>query len=100
MKVLSVEQVGVNDNFFDLGGHSIAATRVVFHLIDLFQIQLPLRTFFESPTVAQMAAALTAHEAQPGRLEKIARVLRRIEAMSAEEVQIAIQHQQVKKGTA
>ena len=53
--MLGVEQVGIDDNFFELGGHSLLATQVVSRLSDTFEIRVPLRAFFEQPTVAELA---------------------------------------------
>jgi amino acid adenylation domain-containing protein len=60
-EVLNVWPVGIHDNFFDLGGHSLAASRVISRVLKYFQLQIPLQSPFQAPTVAQMAALITEH---------------------------------------
>ncbi|NER04942.1 MAG: hypothetical protein F6K17_21235 [Okeania sp. SIO3C4] len=52
-EVLSINEVGVFDNFFMLGGDSIGATQLISRVRDTFQIELSLHRLFESPTVAE-----------------------------------------------
>jgi amino acid adenylation domain-containing protein len=67
-QVLGVEKVGIYDNFFELGGHSLLATQVMSHVGKAFEVELPLRRLFESPTVAGLTEAIqNARNAEPGR---------------------------------
>ena len=88
--VLNVEQIGVTDNFFQLGGHSLKAARLVALIRKTFQIDIPLRQLFEMTTVATLAEYLVAHEAKPGQTEKIAEIFKRIRSTSAEDRQKAL----------
>src|SRR5207244_2785440 len=53
--ILRFNLINIHSNFFELGGHSLLATQVISRLRETFQIELPLRSLFESPTVAELA---------------------------------------------
>jgi amino acid adenylation domain-containing protein len=74
-EVLGVEKVGVDDNFFLLGGHSLSATQVITRLRDTLHADVPLRRMFEKPTVAGMALAVEEFKNQPeeDRIEVLSR---------------------------
>ncbi len=57
-ELLGIKQVGLHDNFFELGGHSLLATRAVSRARAEFQVDLPLRTLFEHPTLSRHAAQI------------------------------------------
>ncbi|HSL68755.1 MAG TPA: condensation domain-containing protein, partial [Longimicrobiales bacterium] len=57
-ELLHVSQLRAGDNFFELGGHSLLATQLILRLWTAFDIELPLRLLFESPTVAGQARAI------------------------------------------
>ncbi|MBV9773367.1 MAG: amino acid adenylation domain-containing protein, partial [Gemmatimonadetes bacterium] len=61
-EVLGVERIGVEANFFEMGGHSLLATRVASRVWQAFEVQLPVRALFESPTVAGLAARVEAEQ--------------------------------------
>lgn len=56
--LLGVEQVGVNDNFFDLGGHSILLVQVRLRLQEMFQREIPLVLMYAHPTIGSLAKYL------------------------------------------
>jgi tyrocidine synthetase III len=50
-EVLKLDRIGINDNFFDLGGHSLKATTLVSQVHKVFNVELPLKEVFKSPTI-------------------------------------------------
>ncbi|MEM7345612.1 MAG: amino acid adenylation domain-containing protein, partial [Chloroflexota bacterium] len=52
---LPVEQIGIENDFFEAGGHSLLATQVISKVRSAFQVDLPLRTLFEQPTITILA---------------------------------------------
>ncbi|MFC4121521.1 non-ribosomal peptide synthetase [Nonomuraea zeae] len=57
-------EVGRHDNLFDLGGHSLNATRIASRLNEALEVRVPLRTLFAHPTVAELGAQLTSPDVE------------------------------------
>ena len=57
-------QVGIHDDFLDLGGNSLAATRVMSRVVRKFELNMPIQILFRAPTVAEMAAEITQSQAK------------------------------------
>jgi tyrocidine synthetase-3 len=64
-QVFGVERVGIHDNFFELGGHSLIATQVIGRVRQMSHTELLVRSVFEAPTIAELAAAIAKLEEQP-----------------------------------
>jgi acyl carrier protein len=84
--ILGIEKIGIEDDFFELGGDSILATQIISRLRQMFRMDLPPIILFDAPSIEKLAQYMVAHEARPGLAEKTAGVLKRIEGMSEEEV--------------
>ena len=74
-EVLQLDQVGIHDNFFDLGGHSLLATQVVSRVRKAFELDIPLRALFESPTVAGLSALILHKQAEVLSDDELAQLL-------------------------
>lgn len=57
-EVLGINEIGAHDHFFELGGHSLLVNQVVARIRDVFDVELPLRTLFDAPTLAGLALAV------------------------------------------
>lgn len=65
-QVLGIERVGAYDNFFELGGHSLMAGEVMFRVRQVYDLAVPLRRLFQSPTLAALAQAIDAETLSRG----------------------------------
>ena len=93
-ELLGVSAIGIHDNFFDLGGHSLVATQILARLKQDFGATLELNALFQHQTIADLAAAW-AEQSQGEDEATLAAMLARLEQMSDEEAesQLAEQHQ-------
>ena len=86
-ELLRVERVSRHDNFFDLGGHSLLATQTVNKIRNACGVDLPLRAFFEDPTVAGIARRIdTIRQQTQSDLDNLTRLFEQVKQMSDEEV--------------
>ncbi|HET6977284.1 MAG TPA: amino acid adenylation domain-containing protein [Pyrinomonadaceae bacterium] len=85
-QVLHQERIGVHDNFFSLGGHSLLATQIVTRLRESFHLDLPLRQFFESPTVAGVASIIDKTHVEEADPQLLAEMLSQMATLSGAEL--------------
>lgn len=76
--ILKLNRIDIYDNFFEIGGHSLSATRVMSQVRSKFQVEIPLRTLFENPTIAELACIIdrTKEDVAQPKLPAIKRVPR------------------------
>jgi len=77
-EVLKLPAIGRADDFFNLGGHSLLVTHVIMRVRDILKVEMPIRSVFEAPTVAQFAELISRqiNEGKQGELSEIERVSR------------------------
>jgi amino acid adenylation domain-containing protein len=90
--VLKLDQIGIHDNFFDVGGHSLLATQVISRVRQAFQMDLPLRTIFEEPTIEELTMAIMKKLSERGGGEEMALILTEVESLSDEETKNLLKH--------
>lgn len=81
---------GVRDGFFEIGGHSLLVSQVRHRVQEIFQIEMPLRIFFEAPTIEDLSKAVLSRESRPGRSARMAELFLEVETMSEEMVRGAL----------
>jgi len=78
-EVLGVDEIGIYDGFFDLGGHSLKAMRVLSRVREAFQVDLPVRALLEAPTIAGLEEAIARALMEEAGEEAVAEILAEME---------------------
>ena len=86
-EIVGTEKIGIDDSFFDIGGHSLLAMQVMSQLSDSLETEIPLRIIFEHPTIRQLSSEIKTFETKTGKFETIAGLINRLNAMSDDEAQ-------------
>jgi acyl carrier protein len=78
-ELLDIDRVGIYDSFFELGGFSMLATRLLTRVRDAFGVQLAVRDVFESPTVDELAQLVIRTQAEQAGLDDLEALLAEVE---------------------
>ncbi len=65
--ILKTKRINTNDNFFDLGGHSLSSIQLICQLQKKFGINIPMQRFLDSPTIASLAAKIKSEVSETGK---------------------------------
>jgi acyl carrier protein len=96
--MLGIDQVGIHDSFFELGGDSLMATQLVSKLRVAFSVDVPLRSLFEGSTIAELARVVeAARSAEQKNREKATRIMQSVQQLSDDEVRALLQAKRNRK---
>jgi amino acid adenylation domain-containing protein len=97
MEVLSVDKVGIHDDFFEVGGQSILATQFISRVQQVVPGKVPLQAIFETPTIAGLADFITRSQPEQDEDQKVAlaELFAEIQELSEEEVQELLRAEQM-----
>ncbi len=84
-EVLGDGPFSVHDDFFDLGGHSLAAVQIIDRIHSIFGLKVPIQSVFQDPSIAGFTSVLTSLETSPGQTEKIAAIWKQVTGAVSDE---------------
>jgi hypothetical protein len=84
-EVLEIEQIGIYDNFFDLGGHSLLLTQVASRIRTALLVDIPLRVMFEAPTISQLQVAIAAEQLKELDTTQVSELLQELQELSQDQ---------------
>ena len=97
-EVLGLDRVGIHDNFLDLGGNSLLAARVISRILAALHVDLPMRSLFDAPTIAEMAAVIACNQGDKVDRSDLFHVLTEMESLSDEEAQRFLAEEESSRG--
>jgi len=104
-EVMGLHRIGINDNFFALGGHSLMASQVIARIRDTFQIEMPLSQAFESPSISalshviqQLIQTSPSRPARPRSAVEREELLSKIDQLSEAEIDLLLQEMEAAQG--
>jgi acyl carrier protein len=86
-ELLGVERVGRQDSFFDLGGHSLLATQLIVRVRQAFEVELPLMSVFQTPTLSALGGEVSSLKIGQFGEGDVARIAAEMDDMSAADLQ-------------
>ncbi len=89
--LLGAEQVGIYDTFFELGGHSLLLTQLATRIKKSFQVELPLQTLFNAPTIVDMTRAIAAAQVESEDLTETAQLIEELKQLSSDEIKAMLE---------
>ncbi|BAS60152.1 amino acid adenylation domain-containing protein (plasmid) [Leptolyngbya boryana NIES-2135] len=89
-EVLGLEQIGVYDDFFDLGGHSLLLTQVTSRIHNALGIDLPMRQLFDAPTIAALAEVIADKQLEQADHDLLAHLIADLEQLPEADVKAAL----------
>jgi amino acid adenylation domain-containing protein len=95
-QVLGLDQVGINDNFFVLGGDSLLATQIISRVITSLRVKVPIKSLFQAPTVTDMAMVIVKSRFEKAESKEIDSMLAEVEALSDKEARRVFDDESVK----
>jgi FkbH-like protein len=93
-RLLGVERVGIHDDFFSLGGHSLLGTQLISLVRSEFQVEVPLRNLFEARTIARFAVEIVQNQKELAESDEVSKMLEELALISEEEVEALLAEEQ------
>ncbi len=88
--LFSIKQISIHDDFFGLGGHSLIATQLMARLNEAFELELPVRTIFDRPTIADLSTLIVEKRSEIADETLLAQLLTELESLSEDEAKIRL----------